>query len=98
MVSAAFYLAVVVEILFVRSLRSPHRGGVSSIAMRPVQESIPRFSKCEWRGEKTLREDLDGEATRQLFRLLGCGNLRLHGLPKFLNCQRKCALLFGEEK
>ena len=49
MVSAAFDLAVVVEILFVRSLRSPHRGGVSSIAMRPVQESVPRFSKGEWR-------------------------------------------------
>src|ERR1019366_7725247 len=45
-----------------------------------------------------LRENLDGEAAGQLLRLLGCGDLLLHGLPEFLNRERKCALFFGEEK
>src|ERR1019366_8497820 len=98
MVGAALDFAVVVEVFFEGSLRSPYRGGVSDVAVRSVQESVPRFGKCERRREKALRENLDGEAAGQLFRLLGCGDLLLHGLPEFLNRERKCALFFGEEK
>src|ERR1039458_4374356 len=98
MVGAALDLAVVVEVFFEGSLRRPYRGGVGDVAVRSVQESVPRFGKCERRREKALRENLDGEAAGQLLRLLGCGNLLLHGLPEFLNRERKCALFFGEEE
>src|SRR4051812_48738821 len=79
MVSATFDLTVVVEILFKRALGRLHRSDVSSIALRPIQKSVPRFSKCEWRREKALRENLNGEAAGELLRLLGCGDPGLHG-------------------
>src|ERR1017187_7583738 len=98
MVSAALDLAVVVAVFFEGPLRSPYRGGVGDLAVRSVQESVPRFGKRERRREKALRENLDGEAAGQLLRLLGCGDLLLDGLTEFLNRERKCALFFGEEK
>src|SRR5258708_17654116 len=97
MVGAALDLTVVVEVLFERALRRLYRRDVSDLPVGSVQESVPRFSKREWRREEALGENLDGETARELFRFLGCGDLLLYGLAEFLDRQRECALFFGEK-